>query len=193
MSNTPPAAPDQATASVTTANPPELDAVRPWVRTIMYGLQHFLVMSATPISSVLLVAATLKLEEKVTLQLLAASLVLSGIGSIVQSRGIGPFGPRLPFVMLPGGAPVILFMGIAAAHGPRVATGAVIITGVFTFLVVQLFGKLLRFFPALVIGTMMTVVGVNLVKVGATLVFGKPGTPAYGCCSPVAPSAASPR
>lgn len=51
---------------------------------------------------------------------------------------------------------------------------------------VPLFSKALRFFPALVIGTMMTVIGVNLVKVGATLMFGPRGTPGYGDGSNVA-------
>lgn len=158
----------------------ELDSWRPLGQTILYGVQHFLVMAATPISSVFLVAAVLGLNQSVTLSLLAASLILSGIGSIIQSFGIGPFGPRLPFVMLPGGAPVILFIGIAEQHSAQVATGAVILTGLFYFLVLPVFTRLLRFFPALVIGTMITVVGVNLVKVGAQLMFGRPGTPEYG-------------
>ncbi|NHN55579.1 permease [Calidifontibacter sp. DB0510] len=160
--------------------PAELDAVRPLRRTILFGLQHFLVMSATPISSVFLISAVLRLEQDITLQLLAASLVLSGIGSIVQSVGVGPFGSRLPFVMLPGGAPVILFIGIAQAHDARVATGAVVLTGLIMFLIVPVFTRLLRFFPPLVIGTMMTVVGINLVQVGAKLMFGQPGKPGYG-------------
>ncbi|OSC56189.1 hypothetical protein B5181_34885, partial [Streptomyces sp. 4F] len=33
--------------------------------------------------------------------------------------------------------------------------------------------------PALVIGTMIVIVGVNLVKVGAVLVTGQPGTPGF--------------
>ena len=158
----------------------ELDSYQPIGRTIVYGIQHFLVMAATPISSVFLVASVLELDQGVTLSLLAASLILSGVGSIIQSYGLGPFGPRLPFVMLPGGAPVILFIGIAAQHGARTATGAVILTGLFYFLVLPVFTRLLRFFPALVIGTMITIVGVNLVKVGAQLIFGQPNSPAYG-------------
>lgn len=158
----------------------EVDEYRPLGRTLLFGLQHLLVMAATPISSVYLISGVLELNQQVTLNLLAASLVLSGIGSLVQSIGVGPIGPRLPFVMLPGGAPVILFIGIAQAHGGRTATGAVILTGLFYFLVLPLFTKLLRFFPPLVIGTMITVVGINLVKVGAQLMFGDPTKPGYG-------------
>jgi len=160
--------------------PDPVDAVRPLRRTALFGLQHVLVMAATPISSVFLVSGTLGLDRDLTLNLLATSLVLSGIGSILQSWGLGPFGPRLPFVMLPGGAPVVLFIGIAQAHGLPTASGAVILTGVFYFVALPLFTRLLKFFPPIVIGTMIVIVGINLVKVGAQLIFGRPGQPQFG-------------
>ena len=175
---------DQALAAdVTPASPdrpPELDSYRPIGQTILFGVQHVLVMAATPISSVFLISGALKLGPELTAQLLAATLVFSGIGSILQSQGVGPFGPKLPFVMLPGGAPVILFISIAQAKGVQVAVGAVMLTAVFYFVVLPIFQRLLRFFPTLVIGTMITVVGINLVKIGAQLIFGKPGTPTFG-------------
>lgn len=157
-----------------------VDATRPLSRTALFGLQHVLVMAATPISSVFLIAGTLGLNREITLNLLATSLVLSGVGSILQSWGVGPFGPRLPFVMLPGGAPVVLFIGIAQAHGVRTASGAVILTGLFYFVALPVFTRLLKFFPPIVIGTMIVIVGINLVKVGAQLIFGRPGTPQFG-------------
>jgi uracil-xanthine permease len=171
-----------ATAPATPVEPiPDpVDAVRPLRRTALFGLQHVLVMAATPISSVFLVSGTLGLDRDLTLNLLATSLVLSGIGSILQSWGLGPFGPRLPFVMLPGGAPVVLFIGIAQAHGLPTASGAVILTGVFYFVALPLFTRLLKFFPPIVIGTMIVIVGINLVKVGAQLIFGRPGQPQFG-------------
>ncbi|GAA3756206.1 uracil-xanthine permease [Spinactinospora alkalitolerans] len=157
-----------------------VDEYRPLHRMLLFGLQHVLVMAATPISSVFLVSATLDLSTGITVNLLSAAFVLSGLGSVLQSLGPWKVGARLPFVMLPGGAPVVLFMAIAQQHGLRTATGAVIITGVFYLLVLPVFSRLIRFFPALVIGTMIIIVGVNLVKVGALLVTGAPGTPGFG-------------
>ncbi|GAA2778967.1 uracil-xanthine permease family protein [Streptomyces rameus] len=136
-------------------------------------------MAATPISAIFLMSATLRLNPGVTVDLLSAALLLSGVGSLIQSLGPWKFGPRLPFVMLPGGAPLILFMSIAQQHGLRTATGAVLLTAAFTFLVLPVFTRLLRFFPPLVIGTMIVIVGVNLVKVGALLVTGQPGAPGF--------------
>ncbi|MEU3895151.1 solute carrier family 23 protein [Streptomyces sp. NPDC045251] len=146
---------------------------------VLFGIQHVLVMAATPISAMFLMSATLGLGAELTVQLLSAAFVLSGVGSLIQSLGPWKFGPRLPFVMLPGGAPLILFLSIADQHGLRTATGAVILTAAFYFVVLPVFSRLLRFFPALVIGTMIVIVGVNLVKVGAVLVTGRPGTPGF--------------
>ncbi|MFF8726952.1 uracil-xanthine permease family protein [Streptomyces sp. NPDC015171] len=179
-----PAAPDAPRAAAPDA-PPAADAVhpvdesRPLGRILLFGVQHVLVMAATPISAIFLMSATLRLTPGVTVDLLSAALLLSGVGSLIQSLGPWKFGPRLPFVMLPGGAPLILFMSIAEQHGLRTATGAVLLTAVFTFLVLPLFARLLRFFPPLVIGTMIVIVGVNLVRVGALLVTGRPGTPGF--------------
>ncbi|MFG2637636.1 solute carrier family 23 protein [Streptomyces sp. NPDC048362] len=146
---------------------------------MLFGVQHVLVMAATPISAIFLMSAILRLSPGITVDLLSAALLMSGIGSLIQSLGPWKFGPRLPFVMLPGGAPLVLFMSIAQQHGLRTATGAVLLTAAFTFLVLPLFGRLLRFFPPLVIGTMIVIVGVNLVKVGALLVTGQPGAPGF--------------
>ncbi|MEU6281030.1 solute carrier family 23 protein [Streptomyces sp. NPDC047028] len=156
-----------------------VDESRPVGRILLFGVQHVLVMAATPISAIFLMSATLRLSPGLTVDLLSAALLLSGVGSLIQSLGPWKFGPRLPFVMLPGGAPLILFLSIAQAHGLPTATGAVLLTAAFTFVVLPLFARLLRFFPPLVIGTMIVIVGVNLVKVGALLVTGQPGTPGF--------------
>ncbi|MGW0551221.1 uracil-xanthine permease family protein [Streptomyces altiplanensis] len=156
-----------------------MDESRPIGRILLFGVQHVLVMAATPISAVFLMSATLRLDPGLTVDLLSAAFLLSGAGTLVQSLGPWKFGPRLPFVMLPGGAPLILFLAIAEQHGLPTASGAVIITAVFYFVVLPVFSRLLAFFPALVIGTMIVIVGVNLVKVGALLVTGHPGQPGF--------------
>ncbi|MGW0564078.1 uracil-xanthine permease family protein [Streptomyces sp. NPDC003016] len=156
-----------------------MDESRPIGRILLFGVQHVLVMAATPISAIFLMSATLRLDPGLTVDLLSAAFLLSGVGSLIQSLGPWKFGPRLPFVMLPGGAPLILFLAIAEQHGLPTASGAVIITAAFYFVVLPVFSRLLAFFPALVIGTMIVIVGVNLVKVGALLVTGRPGQPGF--------------
>lgn len=157
-----------------------VDEFRPLSRLIPFGLQHVLVMAAAPISSVFLVAKTLDLTPDLTVRLLSSTFVLAGLGTLLQSFGPWHLGARLPFVMLPGGAPVILFLAIAQEHGVRTAVGAVILTGAFYFVALPLFSRLLRFFPGIVIGTMIVLVGVTLIKSGAQLITGKPSSPGFG-------------
>ncbi|MCF2128270.1 purine/pyrimidine permease [Strepomyces sp. STD 3.1] len=181
----PPTSPEPPAESRSTADAGErsgvhpVDESRPFHRILLFGVQHVLVMAATPISAIFLMSATLGLDDGLTVDLLSAAFVLSGVGSLIQSLGPWKFGPRLPFVMLPGGAPLILFLAIAEQHGLPTAGGAVILTAAFCFVVLPVFSRLLAFFPALVIGTMIVIVGVNLVKVGALLVTGPPGSPGF--------------
>ncbi|MFD3695369.1 uracil-xanthine permease family protein [Streptomyces sp. NPDC058646] len=170
---------EQSPPAPRTPQPHPVDESRPLGRILLFGIQHVLVMAATPISAIFLMSATLRLDPGLTVNLLSAAFVLSGAGSLIQSLGPWRFGPRLPFVMLPGGAPLILFLAIAEQHGLPTATGAVILTAAFIFVVLPVFSRLLAFFPTLVIGTMIVIVGINLVKVGAVLVTGRPGTPGF--------------
>ena len=157
-----------------------VDQLRPMHRLIPFAIQHVLVMVATPISSVFLIATALDLSENITSAVLSAVFVFSGLGSILQSVGVWKIGVRLPFVMLPGGAATILFITIGQGTDVETAVGAVLLTGVFYILAVTLFVKLLKFFPPLVIGIMVIVIGVNLVQVTGKLIVGQADSEDFG-------------
>ncbi|MDT7637990.1 MAG: hypothetical protein QOC83_2278, partial [Pseudonocardiales bacterium] len=133
------------------------------------AVQHLLVMIAGPISSAFLLTGALHLAPEAGANLLAALFLLSGIGTAIQSLGPWRLGARMPFVMLPGGAAVALFIQIAQATGPATAVGAVLVTGLFLLVTAPLFASLMRFFPAVVLGSMIIVIGLNLVKITAGL------------------------
>lgn len=138
--------------------------------------QHLLVMITGPISSAFLVTRALKLHPDTSARLLAAFFLVSAIGTALQSTGPFRLGARLPFVMLPGGAAVVLFIQIAQQTGPRTATGAVLLTSVCCFALVPLFLRFVRLFPPLVLGVVVVVIGVNLLRITAQLVLGQKGT-----------------
>jgi xanthine/uracil permease len=106
-----------------------------------------------------------------------------GAGSLrrpLQSWGQWKIGSRLPFVMLPGGAPIVLFLGIAKEYDIRTAVGAVILAAAFYFVALPVFARLLKYFPTVVIGTMIVIIGVNLIRVSGLLITGQPGSPGFG-------------
>lgn len=159
--------------------PAAVDELLPWRRLFAFGLQHVLVMAASPIASVFLMSKALGFSPSLSMNLLAATFVICGIGTLLQSFGPRGFGARLPFVMLPGGAPIVLFILIAQQTDVQTAAGAVILTAVFYFLVLPVFRRCLRYFPPVVVGTMLLLVAINLAQVSGKLVAGHPGTPGF--------------
>ncbi|MDE1947294.1 MAG: purine/pyrimidine permease [Burkholderiales bacterium] len=157
-----------------------VDARLPLGQLLVFGLQHVLVMAAVPLTSVFLVARALNLGTGLTLQLISATFLVCGLGSLLQAFGPLKFGARLPFMMIPGGAPVVMFLGIAQQRDLQTAAGAVILTSLFYFLVLPVFSRCLKYFPRLVIGSLLLLVSVNLVKIYGGIVVGRPGTPGFG-------------
>lgn len=156
-----------------------VDQILPARKLIPFGLQHVLVMAASPITSVFLVSKALNLSADLTINLISATFLVCGIGSLLQSFGPWKLGARLPFIMVPGGAPIVLFLTIAQQTDLQTATGAVILTAIFYFILLPVFSRLLKYFPTIVIGTMLLLVSVNLIKVYGAIIVGRPGTPSF--------------
>jgi uracil-xanthine permease len=145
----------------------------------LFGLQHVLVMAASPITAVFLVSKALGFSDALTVSLISATFFVCGIGSMLQSFGPKGFGARLPFVMVPGGAPIAIFLAIAQQSDVQTAVGAVIMTALFYFLALPVFRRLLRYFPPIVVGTMLLLVSVNLVRIYGVTITGRPGTDGF--------------
>ncbi|MEZ0605791.1 uracil-xanthine permease family protein [Paraburkholderia sp. IW21] len=153
-----------------------VDERLPYLKLVLFGLQHVLVVAASPITAVFLVAKALGLSSGLTVDLISATFLVCGLGTLLQSFGPLKFGARLPFIMVPGGAPVVLFVLIGQQTNLQTATGAVILTGLFYFLLLPVFARCLRFFPRIVIGTMLILVAANLIKIYGVVIVGRPGT-----------------
>ncbi|MFZ3571513.1 uracil-xanthine permease family protein [Streptomyces sp. BH097] len=154
-----------------------VDERLPLKRLVPLACQHLLAGVAAPVSSVILIATTLKLSTTQTASLLSATLVLCGVGALLQSLGVVALrvGARLPFLMLPGGAAVAIFLQIAQEYGPATASGSVLVAAAFLLCVLPFYGRLVRLFPPLVMGTTVVLIGINMIKVTAPMVASGPG------------------
>jgi uracil-xanthine permease len=152
-----------------------VDEILPLPQLVVFGLQHVLVMAASPITAVFLVSKALNFPTGLTLNLISATFLICGFGTLLQSFGPWKIGARLPFIMVPGGAPIAIFLTIAQQADLQTATGAVILTAIFYIAVLPVFARCLKFFPKLVIGTMLLLVAVNLVKIYGGIITGRPG------------------
>ena len=145
-----------------------VDEVLPLPRLFALGLQHVLVMYANAVAVPLIVGGALHLPKDQLAMLINADLFACGIATLIQTIGFGPFGIRLPIIM--GVTAVSISPMLAMAAMPGVGLngiyGAVLVGGVFGLCVAPFVGAVLRFFPAVVTGSIITMIGVSLMRVG---------------------------
>ncbi|MCO5158201.1 MAG: purine permease [Aquamicrobium sp.] len=159
-----------------------VDEMLPAPRLFTLGLQHVLVMYAGAVAVPLIVGRALQLEPADVAFLISADLFVCGIVSILQSMGAGPwFGIKLPVMMGVTFAAVGPMVSMAVANpgqeGARMIFGAIIGAGIITVLIAPFVSRMLRFFPPVVTGTIILVIGVTLMKIGINWIFGLPVGP----------------
>jgi uric acid transporter len=159
-----------------------VDEMIPAPKLFTLGLQHVLVMYAGAIAVPLIVGRVLALPPEDVAFLISADLFVCGLVTIIQSLGLTPaFGVRLPVMMGVSFASVGPMVSIGLANpgpdGARMIFGAVIGAGVVGMLIAPLMSRLLRFFPPVVTGTIILVIGVSLMRIGINWIFGLPVGP----------------
>src|SRR6476469_8333221 len=149
-----------------------VDEVLPAPKLFVYGFQHVLAFYAGAVIVPILLAGAIHLSTEELIHLINADLFTCGIASIIQSIGFWKVGVRLPLlqgVTFTAVSPMIA-IGLAAGGGTEgllVIYGAVIVAGLFTFFVAPYFSKLIRFFPPVVTGSVITIIGIALLPVAA--------------------------
>ena len=157
-----------------------VDQRLPIGRSATLGLQHVLVMYAGVVAVPLILAETLGLDRSQTVALVNANLIVGGVGTLVQALGLWRFGARFPIVQgasFIGLAPALL---IGEQYGLPSVFGAVIAAGALTVVLAPVFSRLLRFFPPVVIGSLVTIVGISLMPAAAGWLGGGEGSGDFG-------------
>jgi xanthine permease len=157
-----------ATAADTAVHP--VDEKLPPARLVPAALQHIAAMYAGVVTPPLIIGQAVGLDTAGMTRLIAAGLLIAGLATILQTIGLGPFaGNRLPFVNAASSAGIAPMLAIAETSAPGhqlpAIYGAVLVAGVFCLTVGPFFGRLLRFFPPLVTGVVITLIGVTLMPV----------------------------
>ncbi|KFU80607.1 nucleobase:cation symporter-2, NCS2 family [Amycolatopsis lurida] len=150
-----------------------VDARPPLPKLTLLGLQHMTIMYAGSVAVPLVVGSALKLDTATIALLVNADLLVAGIATLIQAVGIGKiFGIRLPVVAGATFTVVNPMIMIASQYGMQAVYGAMIASGVFGLLIAKPFAKMIRFFPPLVSGTLLMVIGVSLIDPGVGLIAG---------------------
>ncbi|MBU3647599.1 MAG: purine permease [Limnohabitans sp.] len=154
------------------------------------GLQHVLVMYAGAVAVPLIIGRALKLSPEDVAFLISADLFCCGLVTLIQSLGATQwFGIRLPVMMGVTFAAVAPMVSMAnatpGAAGAQLIFGAIMGAGVISILIAPAVSRMLRFFPPVVTGTIIAVIGISLMRIGINWIFGNP----FG---PTAPSIVAP-
>jgi OHCU decarboxylase len=149
-----------------------VDEVLPAGKLAVYGFQHVLAFYAGAVIVPILLANAIDLTPEQLAYLINADLFTCGIASIIQTVGFWKIGVRLPLLQGVTFAAVSPMISIGLAEGGgtpglQAIFGAVIVAGIFSFLVAPYFAKLIRLFPPVVTGTVITIIGVVLLSVAA--------------------------
>lgn len=148
-----------------------VDDIPPLKRLIPLSIQHVLAMYAGAVAVPLIVGGAMvgagRLQQSDIVHLIMADLFVAGIATIIQAVGFWRFGVRLPLMQGVTFAAVGPMITIGSNHGVTAIYGAVIACGLFMILLAPVFGRLIRFFPPLVTGTIILIIGVSLMRVAA--------------------------
>lgn len=153
-------------------------------RSLAYGLQHVLTMYGGVIAVPLIIGTAAGLDATETGILVAAALFIGGLATILQSIGVPFLGAQLPLVQgvsFAGVATMLtILQGTPGKEGLRVIFGAVLVASALGFILAPFFAKIIRFFPPVVSGVVITTIGVTLMPVAAGWSLGPEGDPAHG-------------
>ena len=163
--------------NATTVHP--VDEKFPAGRLTALGLQHVLVMYAGAIAVPLIVGRALKLTPEQVALLISADLFACGIVTLIQSLGMTKwFGIKLPVMMgvtFAAVGPMVAFANAQpGVDGARAIFGAIIGAGIISMIIAPIVGRMLRFFPPVVTGTIIAIIGISLMRVGVGWAMGGP-------------------
>ncbi|MDR2996862.1 MAG: purine permease [Microbacterium sp.] len=141
--------------------------------TIGYGIQHVLTMYGGIIAPPLIIGQIAGLGQAEIGVLIAACLFMGGLATILQTVGVPFFGSQLPLVQGVSFAGVATMGAIVTSGGGLPAVfGSVIAASVIGLLIAPVFATVIRFFPPVVTGTVITTIGLTLLPVAAGWIVG---------------------
>ena len=150
------------------------------ITTTLLSLQHLLAALGGIIAVPLVFGGALKLPADQIVALVNAALLGSGIVTIIQCRGVGPVGIRLPCVMgtsfafVGAGISVGLEHGVPGILGSSLVGSLVMIIGSFFMPVIR------KFFPHTVTSVVVIMIGLSLTPVAVDWAAGGVGSGNYG-------------
>lgn len=150
------------------------------------GLQHVLAMYAGAILVPSIVGAALGLTPEQLTYLVSIDILLCGVATLLQVFNSRFFGIGLPVVLGCTFTAVGPMIAIGGQYGISAIYGSILVSGLFVIVVSGFFGSLVRFFPPVVTGSVVTIIGITLIPVAINNMGGGQGAADFGSLSNIA-------
>ena len=147
------------------------------------GIQHVLAMYAGAVIVPLIVGGAIGLTTEQLTYLVAIDILMCGVATILQVMSNRFFGIGLPVVLGCTFTAVGPMIAIGGDYGVSAIYGAIIVSGVVVILISGFFGKLVKFFPPVVTGSVVTIIGITLIPVAINNMGGGQGAADFGSMS----------
>lgn len=150
------------------------------------GIQHLLAMYAGAILVPLIIGSALKFSSEQLTYLVAVDIMMCGIATLFQVWKGKFIGIGLPVVLGCTFTAVSPIIAIGFDQGLGVIYGSIIASGVIIVLISGVFGKLVKFFPPVVTGSVVLIIGISLISTAINNMAGGQGAKDFASGSNVA-------
>ncbi|MDR4226080.1 xanthine permease [Bacillus mojavensis] len=155
-------------------------------KTLSLGIQHVLAMYAGAIVVPLIVGKAMGLTAEQLTYLVSIDIFMCGVATLLQVWCNRFFGIGLPVVLGCTFTAVSPMIAIGSEYGVSAVYGSIIASGILVILISFFFGKLVSFFPPVVTGSVVTIIGITLMPVAMNNIAGGEGSPDFGDLSNLA-------
>ena len=146
---------------------------------VLFGLQHIFAAFGGIIVVPLVISTSLGFDSRVTTALISASILGSGLATIIQAKGVGKVGARVACIMGTDFTFVSPVISVGSVLGLPGIIGATILGSLFEVILSFFIKPLMKFFPPLVTGTVVSLIGLTLLPVSIDWAAGGAGSPNY--------------
>lgn len=146
---------------------------------ILLALQHILAAFAGIIAVPLVVGSALGLSVEETSLMVSASIFVAGLTTVLQSKGLGPIGSRVSGMMGTDFTFANPAISVGSQFGMAGVVGATLAGSLVEIILSRFIKPLMRFFPPLITGTVVSLIGITLLPVSMDWAAGGSGAPDY--------------
>lgn len=158
----------------------DIEEKPPLGEAIPLGIQHVLSMFLGNVAPPLIIAGKIGLATGETTFLVQMALIIAGIATIVQAYPLGPIGAKAPIVMGTSFAFLGPMIGIGTEYGLAVVFGASLAAAPVEGIIGYYLDRIRPYFPPLVSGVVVMLIGLSLIPVGMDYAAGGVGAEDYG-------------